>query len=252
MRHVALILIALAAGTGNSWAQSPEIDSLVAVSRNRELNDAPRLVALDSLAARTLRILRAKPSAKPVSLPENALRTESPDGHIAVVTLNAPLNDGSYAYRGIAGRPDGAKGMVWVPLSEGQWPEAIVYRITSARYRRKTYYMSLWFRPHLNGVQEKGIEPVIPTRSRLVFGARVFAVKKFNDETFKKAPERLVLRYGPMATAAVRPEKPGVIVIDEVAPIRDAPKGQYRYYGPTAVQNRLIFRDGKWRFETLP
>ena len=47
MRHVALILIALAAGTGNSWAQSPEIDSLVAVSRNRELNDAPRLVALD-------------------------------------------------------------------------------------------------------------------------------------------------------------------------------------------------------------
>jgi hypothetical protein len=61
-----------------------------------------------------------------------------------------------------------------------------------------------------------------------------------------------VLRYGPMATAAVRPEKPGVIVIDEVAPIRDAPKGQYRYYGPTAVQNRLIFRDGKWRFETLP
>ena len=90
MRHVALILIALAAGTGNSWAQSPEIDSLVAVSRNRELNDAPRLVALDSLAARTLRILRANPSAKTVSLPENALRTESPDGRIAVVTLTAP------------------------------------------------------------------------------------------------------------------------------------------------------------------
>jgi hypothetical protein len=86
----------------------------------------------------------------------------------------------------------------------------------------------------------------------LVFGARVFAVKSFNDEVFKKPPERLVLRYGPMASVALRPEKSGVILVDEVAPVRDAPKGQYRYYGPTAVQNRLIFSQGKWRFETLP
>jgi hypothetical protein len=55
-----------------------------------------------------------------------------------------------------------------------------------------------------------------------------------------------------MASVALRPEKSGVILVDEVAPVRDAPKGQYRNYGPTAVQNRLIFSQGKWRFETLP
>jgi hypothetical protein len=127
-----------------------------------------------------------------------------------------------------------------------------VYRVVQTKYRGRTSYLALWYKPHLNDVQEKGIEPVIATRSRLVFGARVFAVKKFNDEVFRKPPERLVLRYGPTATASVRPEKLGVILIDEVAPVRDAPKGMYRYYGPTAVQNRLVFRDGKWHFETLP
>ncbi|MDP4628303.1 MAG: hypothetical protein NWS34_01235, partial [Schleiferiaceae bacterium] len=158
----------------------------------------------------------------------------------------------SYAYRGLVGRPDGQKGWTWSILADEAWPGAIVYRIVHTRYRRRNYYLTLWYKPHQNGIQEKGIEPVILTRSRLVFGARVFAVKSFNDEVFKKPPERLVLRYGPMATVALRPEKSGVILVDEVAPVRDAPKGQYRYYGPTAVQNRLIFSQGKWRFETLP
>lgn len=248
MRRLALILFALAAGLGNSWAQSPDYERLLSVSRNRDLNDAARSVALDSLTQLVLDELNRGGQR----LPENALRAESPDGSFAIVTLNAPMRDGSYSYRGLAGRPAGRKTWTWTLLSNGSWPEAIVYRILVTKERSRTYYTALWFKPHLNDVQEKGIEPVILTRSRLVFGARVFAVKKFNDEIFRKPPERLVLRYGPMATAAVRPEKPGVILIDEVAPVRDAPKGQYRYYGPTAVQNRLVFRDGKWRFETLP
>lgn len=248
MRRIALILIALAAGTGNSWAQSAEWPRLVSVARDRSLNDGARLSALDSLALTTLDALRGGESA----LPDNALRTESPDGSFALVTLNAPLNDGGYAYRGLVGRPKGRSEWTWSALPEGQWPEAIVYRVVQTKYKGRSYYMALWYKPHLNDVQEKGMEPVIPTRSRLVFGARVFAVKKFNDEVFKKSPERLVLRYGPTATASVRPEKPGVILIDEVAPVREAPKGAYRYYGPTAVQNRLVFRDGKWHFEPLP
>jgi len=248
MRRVALILLALAAGTGNSWAQSAAWSRLVAVSRDRTLNDGARLSALDSLTELTLDALRRGASV----LPENALRTESPDGSFALVTLNAPQNDGSYAYRGMVGRPAGRGEWTWSALADGQWPGAIVYRVVQTKYRGRTSYLALWYKPHLNDVQEKGIEPVIATRSRLVFGARVFAVKKFNDEVFRKPPERLVLRYGPTATASVRPEKLGVILIDEVAPVRDAPKGMYRYYGPTAVQNRLVFRDGKWHFETLP
>ncbi|MFZ9598074.1 MAG: hypothetical protein ACO28T_06730 [Schleiferiaceae bacterium] len=248
MRPIALILIALVAGTGNSWAQSADWSRLVSVARDRSLNDGARLSALDSLTELSLEALRRGESA----LPENALRTESPDEKFALVTLNAPLNDGGYAYRGLVGRPAGRGEWTWSALSDGQWPEAIVYRIVQTKDRGRTYYVALWYKPHLNDVQEKGIEPVIATRSRRVFGAPVFSVKKFNDEVFKKSPERLVLRYGPTATASVRPEKPGVILIDEVAPVRDAPKGMYRYYGPTAVQNRLVFRDGKWHFETLP
>ena len=49
MRRIALILIALAAGTGNSWAQSAEWPRLVSVARDRSLNDGARLSALDSL-----------------------------------------------------------------------------------------------------------------------------------------------------------------------------------------------------------
>ncbi|MFM6997876.1 MAG: hypothetical protein ACKOX0_01425 [Bacteroidota bacterium] len=248
MKRFALILFALAAGTGSTWAQTADWARLVAVTRDRSLNDGARLAALDSLAASTLDALRQGESA----LPESALRAESPDGSFALVSLNAPLHDGSYAYRGLVGRPLRRGEWSWSALAEGQWPEAIVYRVVHTRYRRRSTYLALWYKPHLNGVQEKGIEPVIATRSRLVFGARMFAVKKFNDEVFRKPPERLVLRYGPNATAGIRPEKAGVILIDEVAPVRDAPKGAYRYYGPTAVQNRLVFRDGKWYLETLP
>jgi hypothetical protein len=248
MRRVALILLALVAGTGNAWAQTPDYQRLLEVSRNRELNDAARTVALDSLTDMVLDELRRGGR----SLPENALRTESPDGSFALVTLNAPLGDGGYTYRGLLGRPKDRKTWEWVPLEAGRWPEAIVYRVVHTRWKRRDYYLALWYQPHLNGVQAKGIEPVILTRSRIVFGARVFAVKRFNDETFRKPPERLILRYGPSATASVRPEKPGVLLVDDVAPIRDAPRGEYRFYGPTAVQNRLVFRDGKWRFETLP
>jgi hypothetical protein len=251
MQRIALILIALFARTGTSWAQSSGLEAYLEVARSMSLNDAARTVALDSLTSISLRTLNNSHS-KSVPLADNALRVESPDGSFALVSLNAPLGDGSYAYRGLVGRPDGQKGWTWSILADEAWPGAIVYRIVHTRYRRRNYYLTLWYKPHQNGIQEKGIEPVILTRSRLVFGARVFAVKYFNDEVFKKPPERLVLRYGPMASVALRPEKSGVILVDEVAPVRDAPKGQYRYYGPTAVQNRLIFSQGKWRFETLP
>ncbi len=251
MQRIALILIALFARTGTSWAQSSGLEDYLEVARSMSLNDAARSVALDSLTSISLRALNNSHS-KAVPLADNALRVESPDGSFALVSLNAPLGDGSYAYRGLVGRPDGQKGWTWSILADEAWPSAIVYRIVHTRYRRRNYYLTLWYKPHQNGIQEKGIEPVILTRSRVVFGARVFAVKSFNDEVFKKPPERLVLRYGPMASVALRPEKSGVILVDEVAPVRDAPKGAYRYYGPTAVQNRLIFSQGKWRFETLP
>lgn len=250
MQRIALILIALFARSGTSWAQSSGLESYLVVARSMSLNDAARTVALDSLTSISLRALNSH--SKSVPLADNALRVESPDGSFALVSLNAPLGDGSYAYRGLVGRSDSQKGWTWSILADESWPGAIVYRIVHTRYRRRNYYLTLWYKPHQNGIQEKGIEPVILTRSRLVFGARVFAVKSFNDEVFKKPPERLVLRYGPMATVALRPEKSGVILVEEVAPVRDAPKGQYRYYGPTAVQNRLIFSEGKWRFETLP
>ena len=175
MQRIALILIALFARTGTSWAQSSGLEAYLEVARSMSLNDAARTVALDSLTSISLRALNNSHS-KAVQLADNALRVESPDGSFALVSLNAPMGDGSYAYRCLVGRPDGQKGWTWSILADEAWPGAIVYRIVHTRYRRRNYYLTLWYKPHQNGIQEKGIEPVILTRSRLVFCARVFAV----------------------------------------------------------------------------
>ena len=156
MQRIALILIALFARTGTSWAQSSGLEAYLEVARSMSLNDAARSVALDSLTSISLRALNNSHS-KAVQLADNALRVESPDGSFALVSLNAPMGDGSYAYRGLVGRSDGQKGWTWSILADEAWPGAIVYRIVHTRYRRRNYYLTLWYKPHQNGVQEKGI-----------------------------------------------------------------------------------------------
>ena len=61
MQRIALILIALFARTGTSWAQSSGLEAYLEVARSMSLNDAARSVALDSLTSISLRALNNFP-----------------------------------------------------------------------------------------------------------------------------------------------------------------------------------------------
>ena len=279
---VALILSACTEAAARGFSSLPSIDSAwVAAAeacRFREDSTAELRLAhgrrLDSLLTVAL-----EGSNEPLelfrshSLPSGVLRTVSSDKKLVAYSFAVPLSQGAYAYfghvhavinSGAAHRVLHASAQnldAYRPTEPDDWFGGLIYHIEATKYRQRTRYMALVFRPHGQEAQAKWIEPWVVGRSTvrngkasipLYFGAAVFSVTDFGGEHFTRPPKRLILRYSPSVSASIRVEKGGdSFLIDELAPMRNGLPGDFRFYGPTLAQDRLYFDRGKWTMKAV-
>jgi len=85
------------------------------------------------------------------------------------------------------------------------------------------------------------------------FGGAFFDVKKFNGQSYRKKPYRLVLRYSASVTASVRWEAPSKrVVVEHCAPRGgEAADGapDFGSFGPDLTYDVLVFKSGKWTLQ---
>ena len=138
-------------------------------------------------------------------------------------------------------------------LRSDEWLGALYYQIIPLKDKRKKVYTLLGYAsgPEIN----KKVVEIIEVRNNgtVKFGDKRFYVDQFNDQTYKSAPMRLILRYSSQYTASVRwhPDE-DLIIMDHCAPPRDELKGAYSYYGPDFSYNGLYWKDGWWHLEENP
>jgi hypothetical protein len=109
----------------------------------------------------------------------------------------------------------------------------------------------LGFRPLDGRVHQKVIDVLTVDRNGDPrFGGAFFDVKKFNSQTFRKRPYRLVLRYSSSVTASVRWDAPNKrVVVEHCAPRGgEAAEGapDFGSFGPDLTYDVLVFKNGKW------
>lgn len=207
------------------------------------------------------------------SLPSGVLRTVSSDKKLVAYSFAVPLNQGAYAYFGhvhaVLGQEAAHRVLhanahnldAYRATEPDDWFGGLIYHIEASKYRKRTRYMTLMFRPHGKETQAKWLEPWVVGRSTvrdgkatlpMYFGAAVFSVTDFGGEHFTRPPKRLILRYSPSVSASIRVEKGGdSFLVDELAPMRNGLPGDFRFYGPTLAQDRLYFDRGKWTMKAV-
>ncbi len=207
-------------------------------------------------------------------VPTGVLRTVSTDAKMVVYTFAVPLDQGGYHYHGLVHARLGKKTTLTAlkdsapldPFSAGSndtWSGGLVYQVLAYPYRRTTRYLGLQFRPHRTQAQVKWIEPWILGRPQastrdgwdrmpIYFGAGIFDLKEFAGLRFSQPPKRILLSFAPEVSASIRlaPDSKSILV-DEVAPLRNAKPGDFRRYGPTLATERLVFDQGKWRVQPV-
>lgn len=202
--------------------------------------------------------------------PKGVLRTLSNDKKLVAYSFAVPLSGGKYAFFGQVHASKGKRTFLtrfkavsdWDSYFEGtedQWPGGLIYAINGVTYKGTTRYMALMYDPDVSGVQKKWVEPWIIGRVkskewsrnlpafRFYFGAGVFSISDFNGEHFIRPPQRLIMRYSSKVSASIRCGKTSSeILIDEVAPMRNASQWEHAAFGPTLTVDRLVFEQGKW------
>ena len=190
----------------------------------------------------------------------------SDDGKVALLTYVVPRTEGTYNHFGLL-RAQTERGTWkthwladgWAQLGTVEyaratattWPGTLAYRLVTVRQRSKTHYLVLGFRPLDGRVHQKVIDVLTVDRNGDPrFGGAFFDVKKFNSQTFRKRPYRLVLRYSASVTASVRWDAPNKrVVVEHCAPRGgEAADGapDFGSFGPDLTYDVLMFKNGKW------
>lgn len=142
-------------------------------------------------------------------------------------------------------------------LKAENWYGAIYYEAIPVEKGRKAYYTLLGFAKGKR-INEKIIDVVeVDRRGRPRFGAKIFRVQEWQDQSFQRAPMRLILKYGGDISASVKwNEEEEMIVMDHLSPPDEKLKGVYQEYGPDMSYDGLEWEDDWWhlreevRFET--
>ncbi len=137
-------------------------------------------------------------------------------------------------------------------LKADKWLGALYYKIIPTKNKGETTYTLLGFSPNPK-LNKKVIEVIkIDEKGRPKFGAKVFKIEQFQDQTFRQAPMRLILQYNGDVSASVRwNEEEEMIVMDHLAPPDANMKGLYSMYGPTMTYDGLAWKKGWWELENL-
>lgn len=207
---------------------------------------------------------------------QNIMTQWSDDGRLVTFTFAVPVENGMYQFMGAVasrGRKRSASYIV-TPLAghslqapngnrilndhtssrPGSHNCGIVYDILTVKHRRQTQYVALVYYPAAGSqhYQSKVVEPIIIGRRGIYFGASVFDVPVFNDRIFRRPAMRLTMHYSTSHAASLRSDQNGQIIIENVVPLRGAPVGMYKLYGPTLGEDVLRFQKGRWAMEKVP
>lgn len=132
-------------------------------------------------------------------------------------------------------------------LQADEWYGALYYEAIPQKWKGREIFTLLGYAPG-QPVNEKVVDVLeITPRGVPRFGARIFKIDKFLDQTLQRPPQRLILRYGGDYAASVRwHQKKEMIVMDHLSPPDARVKGVYRMYGPDMTYDALEWDDGWW------
>lgn len=130
-----------------------------------------------------------------------------------------------------------------------QWPGALYYALIPLSGEKDKYTL-LGYAPG-EEMHTKIIEILeIKSRGRIQFGGKHFYLEQWQGQTFRKPPQRLLLRYSADYSASLRYQSEKKrILMDHLAPPDPKLKSLYQLYGPDFTYDALTWKKGWWYLE---
>ncbi len=209
-------------------------------------------------------VITEKGYADPLKSVNNMLRLREEEGEFNIYTWQMPDSTFTYRQFGIVAA-DTRRGIEVTELKDqkeliqepefrvlkaNDWYGAIYYEMIPVKKGRTTYYTLLGYVPG-EKLNRKVVDVVsIDRRGRPKFGARIFRIEQFMDQTFRKAPMRLILSYSGDYSASVRWNvREEMIIMDHLVPPDPKLKGVYQVYGPDMSYDGLEWDDDWWHLK---
>ncbi len=184
---------------------------------------------------------------------------QSEDNKLRVYTWNLCFDDGSFKYFGYLQYKDKKEYLVYFLddkknveseferwyRSPSEWYGVLYYEIITTKFNSRNYYTLIGWDGADLLINRKVIEVLSFDRKGMPeFGKRAFRVDKLSTG-------RLTFEYADRATMLVRyNEKNKIIVLDHLSPPEQKYQGMYQYYGPDFSYDALIFRGGRWVYQS--
>jgi hypothetical protein len=180
----------------------------------------------------------------------------SDDGAVRLLNWNTLHSDGTMGYHCVVLHRD-AKGMVQATVlrdstdladenMEGRrlmpdaWYGALYYRVVSARYKKKPYYLLIGWDGKDNLSSRKVVDVLSLVKGRALLGEPIIRVDR-------RPKHRLIFEYAEDVTMSLNlDERMGMVVMDHLAPKEPYLKGIYQFYGPDMSHDGLVFEQGRW------
>lgn len=130
-----------------------------------------------------------------------------------------------------------------------EWPGAIYYKLLPEGQNGNRYtLLGLAMGSEIN----RKIVEVIEVRNtgKIRFGAKMFRIQDFLDQTYRQPPMRLVLPYNAKYSVTVNWHSgEDKVIMDHLAPPDPKMKGLYQTYGPDFSYDALVWEDGWWHLQ---
>ena len=200
----------------------------------------------------------------PLKEVNNMLRLREEDGEFNIYTWQMPDSTFTYRQFGLVAA-NTRRGIEVTELTDEKesiqepdfrvlkaddWYGAIYYEMIPVKKGRTTLYTLLGYVPG-EKLNRKVVDVIsVDRRGRPKFGARIFRIEQFMDQTFRKAPMRLILSYSGDYSASVRwNPKEEMVIMDHLVPPDPKLKGVYQMYGPDMSYDGLEWDDDWWHLK---
>ncbi len=185
----------------------------------------------------------------------------SKDEHVKICTWNIEFNDGdNQFFGGIAVKTQSGirtyelvdnykniRSPENATLTPSKWYGCIYYDIVETKYKGDIYYTLIGYNGNDAFSQIKIVDVLVlagGNNPNPKFGHNLF----YEDNRSKR---RLIFEYSNSATMMLKyNEDNKMIIMDNLAPVNDNFKGDFRNYGPDFSYNGLKFEKGKWILQT--
>jgi hypothetical protein len=188
-------------------------------------------------------------------------KEKSADNLLRIYNWNLAYNDGTYKYFGFLQYHLKRKDRFLVyplidksaeivnpsdqSLTNDNWYGSLYYKIILNKRRSNTYYTLLAWHGSDDYISKKIVDVVLfNKKGEPKFGAPIF-------KTENGIVNRIIFEYSRKSTMLLRyDELSGMIVFDLLRPTNPMFEGKKAFYGPEGTYDALLFRKGKWLYQT--